>query len=439
MSVWDRIPTPLKLAGFDLAFIALGTALLMMPFSSKAGLTLSEASFTAMSAVTVTGLSVISAADDLTFIGQAILLFLIQIGGVGLIVVTVAVLSALGARAGIDPRSLLKGDVGVGRRSRLVGMMRRVVKIVILCELAVAALLALAWVPEYGWAQGTWHAVFHAVSAFNHAGFDIFGNSLQDYRGSPYVLIVVSCAFIASSLGFIVYAELRTERHWRLLSLHTKLMISGTLILLLVPLPVFAALEWSNSETLGGLDSFGDKLAASWFAVATPRTAGFAALPTDEMRSGTSFLRSVLMFIGGGSGSTSGGVKITTVAVVLLSAIAFYRKSDDVTVFKTAVARGQVHKAVTLIVVTVLLYLLATFLLLSTQDAASEDLRYEATSALATVGLSRGATGELDGFGRAVIMALMFLGRVGPLTLGYLLAAQRPPLTRYPKGEIHLG
>ena len=439
MDAWDRVPTPLKVAAGYLLFVAFGAVMLLLPWSSHDGLSVSEASFTAMSAVTVTGLSVISAADDLTLFGQIVLLLLIQVGGVGLIVLTVAVLAALGAKAGISPRSLLKGDVGVGKRTRLVLMMRRVVKIVLLCELAAAALLAFAFVPEQGWAAGLWNALFHAVSAFNHAGFDIFGDSLKSHAGSPYVLWVVSLTFIFSSLGFIVYAELREARHWSLLSLHTKLMLSGTAVLLIVPMVLIIVLEWTNPATLGSVEGIWQKLSVAWFESATTRTAGFAALPTDEFRPATTWIQSALMHIGGGSGSTSGGMKITTVAVVVLSAVAFYRKTTDVRIFQTMVPPSQVHKATTLFIVSILTYFVATGLLHATQDIDAVDLRFEAMSAIATVGLSRGATGELDGFGRAVIMTLMFLGRLGPLTLGYLIAAQRPPLTRYPDGEIHLG
>ena len=438
LPAWRDVPMPLKIAGLYVGFIVFGTCLLLLPWSSKDGLSLSEAAFTATSAVTVTGLSVITPADDLTGFGQAMLLLLIQFGGVGLIALTVAVLAALGVRVGMDGRALLQGDMGIGRQSRLIQLIRRIVKVVLLFELGAAALLAVVFVPEHGVGQGLWHAVFHAVSAFNHAGFDIFGNSLQDYTSNAYVLLVVSFTFILSSLGFIVYADLRAGWRWHKLTLHTKLMLVGTLVLLVVPWMLTLGLEWSNPDTLGPLQT-SDKLAAGWFASVTPRTAGFATLDTAALSPATTWMVMALMIVGGGSGSTAGGIKVTTVVVLALAALAFFRKSSDIRVFRTSVAANQVQKALALMWVTLIVYLIAMFLLLATQDIAFLNLQFEAMSALATVGLSRGVTGDLDQAGRIVIMVLMLLGRLGPLTLGYVIAAQRPPLTRYPNGEIHLG
>ena len=434
----DRIPTPLKIAAVYLGFVAFGALLLSLPFASHDGLSVSEASFTAMSAVTVTGLSVISAGDDLTYGGQAVLFFLIQMGGVGLITLTVAVLALLGGKVGIDGRKLLRGDTGASRDAKLFGLVKRIVKVVVVFELAAAGLLACVFVPEYGWGQGLWHAAFHAVSAFNHAGFDLFGDSLKGYTGNPFVLLVTSTTFILSTLGFLVYSDMRENWHWGQLSLHTKLMLVGTPVLLVVPFALILWLEWSNPGTLGPLGTT-DKLAAGWFTAATPRTAGFAAVDTASLTPASNWLVTALMIVGGGSGSTAGGIKVTTVVVLALAAIAFFRKSGDVRVFRTSVAADQVQKALALMWITLIIYLVATFILLATQDIDPADIQFEAMSALATVGLSRGATGELDQIGRIVIMVLMFLGRLGPLTLGYIIAAQRPPLTTYPNGEIHLG
>ena len=434
-----RVPTPLKIAAVYVGFILIGACLLGLPAASHDGLTATEAIFTSTSAVTVTGLSVITAGEDLTFFGQLVLAFLIQMGGVGLITLTVAVLAALGSRVGMEPRTLLQGDIGIGRTTRLVRLVLRIAKVVVLCELAAAVLLAVAFIPRHGWADGIWHAVFHAVSAFNHAGFDLFGDSLQSWTENAYVLFVVSGTFILSSLGFIVYLDMRNGWRWGGLSLHTKLMLVGTPVLLLVPFLGIAALEWTNPDTLGALSGPSDKLPAAWFAAATPRTAGFATLDTAELQPATTWLIMALMIIGGGSGSTAGGIKVTTVFVLALSAIAFFRKSGDIRIFRMSVADKQVQKALALMWITLLVYLLAMFILLATQDADPLDLQFEAMSALATVGLSRGVTGELDQTGRTVLMMLMVLGRLGPLTLGYIIAAQRPPLTRYPNGEIHLG
>ncbi|MGB3457378.1 MAG: potassium transporter TrkG, partial [Litorimonas sp.] len=340
---------------------------------------------------------------------------------------------------GVERRSLLQGEVGTGQRTRVLNLVGRIVKIVVAGQTISAVILAALWVPEMGWRDGVWMAVFHAVSAFNHAGFDLFGNSLKDFAADPWVLITVGATFVLSSLGFIVYSDLRHGLRWARLDLHTKLMLVGTAVLVIVPTVLFFWLEAGNPNTLGQVSGPLETAALAFFQAATPRTAGFTAVDTAAMSDATTFLTLPLMIIGGGTGSTAGGIKVTTVIVLVLVSVAYFRKSSHIRVFRTSVETNQVHKALTLAVLTLLIFITATFLLLATQAVTLVDTMFEATSALATVGLSRGITGELDQTGRTILMILMFLGRLGPLTLGYLIAAKRPPLTRYPNGEIHLG
>ncbi|WP_298912533.1 potassium transporter TrkG [uncultured Algimonas sp.] len=440
MREWlDGLPTPLKIAVAYLAFVAFGTFLLWLPVSSHAGLSVSEAAFTATSAVTVTGLSVIDVGAELTFAGEFVLLLLIQFGGVGLITLTVFVLSALGMTVGVERLTLMHSEIGAGKRTRILKLITRIVKIVMVGQALCAAILAWLWIPEMGWRDGLWMAVFHAVSAFNHAGFDLFGNSLKDFATDPFVLLTVSITFVLSSLGFIVYADLRHGWRWARLNLHTRLMLVGTAVLIVVPVALFILLERDNPQTLGqtasGLEMFG----LAFFQSVTPRTAGFAAVDTASLEDATTWMTMILMTIGGGTGSTAGGIKVTTIIVLLLAAVAYFRQTRHIRIFRTSVDRRQVHKAMTLGIIAGLVMCVTTFVLLATQTTDMIDTMFEATSALGTVGLSRGITGDLDQTGRTTVMILMFLGRLGPLTLGYLIASQRPPLTRYPNGEIHLG
>jgi trk system potassium uptake protein TrkH len=300
-----------------------------------------------------------------------------------------------------------------------------------------ALLLMLVFVPEYGW-NGVWQAVFHSISAFNNAGFALHPDSLSQWVGNPVVNIVVPAMFIVGGVGFIVIGDIHQKRNWNRLTLHSKLMIIGTLVLIVWGSTVFALLEWTNPATLGGL-SLPDKLWASWFQGVTPRTAGFNTIDTGGMHDSTTLMTMTLMLVGGGSTSTAGGIKVTTLAVLLLATVAFFQRRQELHAFGRSLGMEEVMKVMALTTISILLVLSAIFLISVSHDGEFLDLAFEVTSAFGTVGLSRGATAELDGIGRAIIMVVMFIGRVGPLALGYFLATRSVPRVRYPAGEIYLG
>ena len=434
-----RLPAPALLAILYLCFIAAGAVVLRLPVSHHGAVGWMDALFTSTSAVTVTGLVVVDTGSAFTFFGQAVIAFLIQMGGLGLMTFAVLLLSALGIPVGMPQKLVLREEVNTTSFSNLAVLVRMIFKIAIIVEVIGAALLSLVFVPEFGWRQGLWHAVFHAVSAFNNAGFALFPDSLSRWAADPLMNAVVPLMFIVSGLGFVVVGDIVQKRRWRGLSLHTKIMVVGTVALLAWGTVTFAVLEWSNPGTLGAMDGFGDKLIASWFQGATPGTAGFNTVDTAAMRDETALMTMTLMVIGGGSTSTAGGIKVATFIVLLLATVAFFRGRSDLNMFGRSLDAGEVMKVLALTTVSLILVMVSLFLLMLVEEADFLILAFEITSAFGTVGLSMGATGELGTPGELIVMVVMFLGRVGPLTLGFFLVTRSRPRVRFPKGQIYIG
>lgn len=433
------MPPPLALILVYAASILSGTGLLKLPFAAQTPLTWSDAAFTATSAVTVTGLSVIDPGSDLTPFGQAVVLLLIQVGGLGLMTFAVLILSMLGLTVGVTQRQYLRDDLNQTSVAGLLRLVSVIIGFVLLCELAGAVLLGIVFVPEFGWAAGAWASLFHAVSAFNNAGFALFPDSLSRWVGDPVINLVIPALLLLGGLGFTVVADLRRTRRWHGLTVHSKLMLVGTAGLLAWSTLSFAAMEWTNPATLGQFDSPVTRALASWFQAATTRTAGFNTVDIAGLTNATTLMFMTLMVIGAGSTSTGGGIKVTTFIVLVLTTVAVFRRSPSVNVFGRRLGHDQIMKVLALSMVSVLTILFALFMLLLFHEGDFLDLAFETVSAFGTVGLSRGVTGELDTAGRIVIMAIMFVGRVGPLTFGFLLAVRRRRLISYPEGTVYLG
>ena len=427
------------------ALIALGAALLRLPVSHYGAVTWSDALFTSASAVTVTGLAVVDTGTAFTVAGQAVIAGLIQCGGLGLMVFAVLLLTAMGIDLGATSRMILREDLGQARGRTLTklgglgGIAQLVILVALACEAVGTVVLAFVFVPEFGWASGLWHAVFHTVSAFNNAGFALFPDSLSRYVADSRVNVLVPAMFILGGLGFVVIGDVFACRfRWQPLALHTKLMLAGTAGVIALSWIAVAALEWRNPGTLGPL-GLGGKIMGSWFQAVTPRTAGFNTIDTAAMEPATALLTMVLMVIGGGPTSTAGGIKLTTFIVAILGAVAFFRRRDRLGAFGRSLGAEEVMKVMALITISLGVIVLALFALSVRHEGPFLELLFEVTSAFGTVGMSMGATGLLDGFGRAVIVAVMFLGRVGPLTLGFFLATRSAPRVRYPAGQVYLG
>ncbi|MGB5866079.1 MAG: TrkH family potassium uptake protein, partial [Sulfitobacter sp.] len=429
-----RVSPPAVLAAIYAGFIVFGALLLRMPFSNNGGVTFSDTLFTSASAVTVTGLVVVDTGTDFTLIGQIIIALLIQVGGLGLMTFAALLLSMLGMRIGMPQRMVLRDEMGQTSLSDLAALVRVVIMVAFAAEALGTAALMTVFVPELGWSAGFWQALFHAISAFNNAGFSLFPDSLSGYVADPVVNVSITALFIIGGIGFVVLADINRKRGWRGLSLHSKLMLVGTLVLILWAWLMFGLMEWRNPATLGGLDSFGAKILASWFQAVTPRTAGFNTLDYAAVYDSTALMTVTLMLVGGGPASTAGGIKVTTLIVLVLATLAFFRRQERLHIFGRSLGLSEISKALALTVLSLFLVLTGLFVMSLTWRGDFLDLLFEVTSAFGTVGLSQGATGELDTMGRLIIIVIMFLGRLGPLTLGFFLATRTVSRINYPDG-----
>lgn len=434
-----RTPPPAVLAISYMVLILLGAAALKLPFMTREAISVSDALFTSTSAVTVTGLAVIDTELSLTFWGQFLVAILIQLGGLGLMTIAVLVLSALGVPLGITHHNYLREDLNQTSYDRLIKLVRTIIRVVLMAEIAGALLLCLTFMPRTGLGPGLWHAVFHSISAFNNAGFSTFSEGLTGYATDPVVNIVIPALFITGGIGYLVVSDLTSRRFWHGWTLHTRLMLVGTAALIVAGVGLTALLEWNNPRTLGAFDDVTSRLTLAWFQGVTTRTAGFNTTDIGGLHDSTSLLYMALMVIGGGSTSTAGGIKVTTLVVMLLATLAFFRRRTEIRAFGRSISLEEVLKVMALIAIAAVLIFWAIFLMMVTHDGHFLDISFEVASAFGTTGLSRGYTSELSATGRSIIMVMMFLGRVGPLTLGFFLATRITPRVRYPAGQVHLG
>ncbi|OSQ28268.1 Ktr system potassium transporter B [Thalassospira sp. MCCC 1A03138] len=427
------------LAILYLALILIGAVVLVLPVAVTHPISFSDALFTATSAVTVTGLAVVDTGSSFTLFGQAIILILIQLGGLGLMTFAALVLSALGLPIGLRHHSFLREDLNQTSLHQLVGLVKTILAVVLFCELIGGILLLTVFVPDFGWARGTWFAVFHSVSAFNNAGFALMPDSLSRWATNPVINLTIPTLLLIGGIGFSVISDLWIHRGWRHLSLHSKLMLTGSAILIVWSVTMFAILEWHNPDTLGAFANPIDKLQISWFQGLTTRTAGFNTVDIGSIHDTTALMFILLMVIGAGSTSTAGGIKVTTFIVLVLATIAFFKRHNQLHAFGRSIGLEEVMKVLALTMISMFVVMSGIFLITMSHDGDFLDLVFEVTSAFGTVGLSRGTTGELDTLGRIVIELIMFIGRVGPLTLGFFLARRVPPRISYPSSQVYLG
>ncbi len=429
-----------------LAAIAIGSIPLALPVARRPGaeVGLIDAVFTATSAVCVTGLTTLDTSATWSRFGEVVILLLMQIGGLGIMTLASLATVLLSRRMGIR-RSLLAGtEMGIVNLGDLRAVIRAIAIFTFASEAVIAVVLTLRFRagPDTSWPTAIFDGVFHAVSAFNNAGFSTFAGNLEQFVGDPVVCLTVVLAVIGGGIGFPVVAELRRNiRRPHQWSLHTKFTLATTGALLAVAFVVMLAIEWQNRSTFGLL-SVPEKLVAALFEATSPRTAGFNTVPTGEFRVGTLLLVVLLMAIGGGSGSTAGGIKVSTFAVVLWTSIAELRGDPEVTAFARRIPGALQRQATTIVIVALGSIGTATFLLamLLPGDVPLTAVLFETVSAFGTVGLSTGITPELTEPAKALLVLLMFLGRVGPLTLGTaLLLRQRTTRFRYPEERLIVG
>jgi trk system potassium uptake protein TrkH len=429
---------PIALSLGFVLLIALGMLLLKLPVATVEPISWLESLFTATSAVTVTGLVVVDTGSQFTVLGQFFISLMMQLGGLGFMTFSVVTLIAVGSKLGLYHQTAAKEAFGATNFTTLKSTAKSVLIFSLSVELVGFLILWLHWMPELGYLDAAWQSFFYTLSAFNNAGFAIHSDSLSGYVDNPLVNIVIAGLFMSGGLGFTVWRELYFTRRWQKLSVYSKLMILGTLVINAVAILVIYLIENNNPNTLGALDA-GSKWLASFFQAVTTRTAGFNTIAIDQLEDATTTLMLLLMFIGGGSLSTASGIKLVTFIILLMAAYSFLRRDGNLIIFNREIERKTVRKAFALVVIAAALNWLAIFCLALTESASFIDIVFETTSALATVGLSRGLTSELSTTGQFIIIALMFMGRLGPLTLAYILASPKTTRLRYPKAQIAIG
>ncbi|MCM3629242.1 TrkH family potassium uptake protein [Paenibacillus glycanilyticus] len=435
-------PPRILVFGFAM-IIVLGAFLLTLPVASASGsrLPFIDALFTATSATCVTGLVVVDTGTYFSAFGKIIILTLIQIGGLGFMTMATLIALVLRKRISLKERLILQEAMNQTSMEGIVRLIRRVIFYSLTIELVGALLFAVRFAFDMPFGKAAWFGVFHSISFFNNAGFDIFGNfrSLTMYVGDPLVNIVSMLLIILGGLGFVVMADLLEFRKNKRLSLHSKVVLSTTGALIAVGAIVIFIFEFSNSRTLGSLD-WGGKILSSFFQSVTPRTAGANTLDYAHLRQATVFFTIILMFIGASPGSTGGGIKTTTFTTMVGAVIAMIRGREDIVLFHYRLGKDRIFKALTITMLSLTLVILVTMLLSTTEDQQFLKILFETTSAFGTVGLTTGITPELTSFGKMVIALTMFAGRLGPLTLAYALGPKtEKELYRYPEGKITIG
>jgi trk system potassium uptake protein TrkH len=429
------------------ALIVAGRLLLRLPASAaREPLTVLDAFFTATSAVCVTGLIVVDTPHDLTTFGQLVVLALIQLGGLGYMAITTVVGLALGRQLSLHERLTLQEALNVQTMEGLARFVLTVLKLTLAIELTGAVILTARWAGEHGIGQAAYYGLFHAISAFNNAGFALFSDSLVRYRGDWIVNLIVTTLVICGGLGFVVLTEIGRVRAYRRFSTHARLVITLTAALVFVTTAAIWFIERNNPRTLQPL-GIGEALLASYFQAVTPRTAGFNTLDIGAMQHASLFLLILLMFVGAAPGGTAGGEKISTFSITVAVIWAMVRGAPEPTLLRRRIPQLLVARAFSICLIGFLALNVVAALLLLTEGRELLPILFETTSAFGTVGLSMGEAGapvslagHFSAVGKVLVIAMMFMGRIGPLTLAVALARRREPArVRHPEGRFLLG
>ena len=435
-------PMRIIISGYSL-MIVIGTLLLMTPYATRSGVSPSilEALFTATSATCVTGLVVHDTYLYWSAFGQGVILLLIEIGGLGFLSFAVLAATFTKRRIGLRERMMMQESVNAPQIGGIVRMTRFIIYTSLAIEGGAAVLFATRFVPELGWGRGIWYSIFHAISAFCNAGFDLMGyaaptSSLTSWKTDPVVNLVVMALIVVGGLGFFVWSDLREHTwHFKRYKLHTKLVLCSTAALILVPALLLLVFEY-NGRAFEGLH-FGGKLMAAFFQSITTRTAGMNTVDLAALADESKLLMIVLMLIGGSPGSTAGGMKTTTVTLMFLCVTSVMRRRQAVETFGRRVSDDTIRNAVCVVTMFVVILLTASIALCAFDGVPLLEAVFEAASAVGTVGLSLGITASLGTASRILLIFLMFFGRVGSLTILYAFSeAYDMPLSRLPEAPV---
>ncbi|MBW7457487.1 TrkH family potassium uptake protein [Paenibacillus sepulcri] len=436
-----KISPPQFLAmGFTM-IIVIGTLLLSLPVASIPGqrLGLLDALFMAASAACVTGLSVVDTSTHFTLFGHIVILVMVQLGGLGFMTMATWFALAWGKRVSLKERLILKEAMNQNYMEGIVRLSRRVIIYSLTVEAAAAVLLALRWASEMPLGKALYYGVFHSISIFNNAGFVLINGSFIAYTNDIYINVITMILIVLGGIGFIVLSDLIEYRRTRRLSLHSKVVLSASGILIVFGGLVIFMMEFSNSLTLGPLNA-GGKVLASIYQSVSLRSAGTSTIDITGLRESTQFFMIILMFIGAAPGSTGGGIKVTTFVILIGSVITMMRGREDVVLFRNRLSKEHTYKAIMITFIAIALVVSGAMIMSTTQSHSFLKLLFETTSAFGTVGLSLGLTPELTASGKIVIIIMMFIGRMGALTLAYALQPRiRKELYRHPEGKIIIG
>ena len=439
-------PTRLIVSSF-LVVIVTGALLLMLPFATRNGITPVQAFFTATSATCVTGLVVLDTYQGFTLFGQTVVICLIQIGGLSLVTLASFFTLALRRRVGFRSMKLASESIGTSNVAEARGLLLVVMKLAAFFEGLGFLLLLPVFVPEYG-AEGIFISIFLSISAFCNAGFDILGRtqsyvSLMGYASNWYVQGIIMFLIVAGGLGFLVWHDLGQWRKTHHLSIHTKVVLFCTILLIVGGTVGFAFLEWNNPATLGGMTA-GDKIVNSMFQSISARTAGFNTIDLASMSSITKCMLCVLMFIGAAPGGTGGGIKVTTFSVILVTVASVVTGREDAQIFRRRIDKKTVYQALSIAMLSLGVVIFVTLVVFFNcgEVISPLDCLYEVVSAFGTVGCSVGVTGQMHPLALIITMITMFIGRVGPVSLAISLASQRREQGKFdilPEGKISVG
>ena len=432
-----------------LALIAVGTVLLSLPVSTAAGTAAPflTALFTSTTSVCVTGLVTVETASYWSLFGKIVILILIQLGGLGVVAVTSSLLLLLRRHLSIRDRVLLKDAFSLESITGLVPFLRDVFSGVFVVEGLGAFLYAFSFIPRYGWIKGIWYSIFHSVSAFCNAGIDLIGpDSLLSFSTDYWMLSVTMALIVIGGLGFIVWFDLaslaahRKSRRRPKLSEHSKLVLSLTAVLILFGATAVFLFEHGNSRSIGEM-SFGEQLFQSVFQSVTFRTAGFSVIPQQNLSESSVLLGCLLMFIGGSPMGTAGGVKTVTVFVLIAYAISYVRNEKEASAFHRTIPSSLIRKAVVVIFISLTVTVIMSCALTAVERLPLSDAVYEIFSATATVGLSRGVTSSLSSAGQWIVIASMYLGRIGPISMALFFSLDETDqgIFRYADGHFYVG
>lgn len=425
-----------------IALVAGGTALLKLPWATTDGISLVNAFFVAVSCSTVTGLSTVAIPETFTHFGELVMMVLMQLGGLGIMTVTTLAALLVGQRVGFRRLIAVSEETeNAGSPRNTLRLVFQIARITFIVELLGAVALSIGFVQAgLGLGEGVFQGIFHAIMAFCNAGFATLpGDDLIPYAGNWLIVVALVCVITLGGLGFPVLVDLYHYRQSPRLSVHSRVVLITSSALVVFGVLSVAVIEWTNPHTLGG-ESMSTKAAMSLFQGVTPRTAGFQTVSYPEMREPTLLVQTVLMFIGTAPTSTGGGIKVTTLALVVLIVAAQVRGQERITLFWRTLPRPLISRALSVLAVASLLVLLSTLALMVSDGLELLPALFEVTSAFGTVGLSLDVTPHLSTFGKILISVVMFLGRVGPITFIVALAArQRTPHYTYPEEEIAIG